>query len=217
MGQINYFAVGRGVDPHTFHRTTSFQDQLQGRLDSPTIRQSLYRLTPRFYITHIIFVFIANLGITCSVSTRLFEYPSCNLMHHTFYSNRSYLSYSFQPYETSLILNFHSAQSLHIIDQCYKLLWDSNPQTAITSSMNIILGIRLLHFCFQIPYIQVYLVSSIICNKGFPPNLGDSTMGFLAITLELSFSRLVQSANSVKNSVVPKYQRTFCFCGPRGS
>ena len=46
---------------------------------------------------------ISNLGITRSVSTRLLEYPSCNLMHHTFYSNRRYLSYPFQPYETSLI------------------------------------------------------------------------------------------------------------------
>lgn len=63
-----------------------------------------------------VLIIISNLGITRSVSTRILEYPSCNLMHHTFYSNRRYLSYPFHPYETSLIPIFarHSPYTLLI-------------------------------------------------------------------------------------------------------
>ena len=54
---MKLFAVGRGVDPHTFHRTTSFQDQLQGRLDSPTIRQSFYIDSHRNFTYHTLCLF----------------------------------------------------------------------------------------------------------------------------------------------------------------
>ena len=46
--------------------------------------------------------------------------------------------------------------------------------------------------------------------KRFPPNLGDSTMGFLAIAPELVF-KTDDIDQLCQNSVVPKCQRTFCF------
>ena len=74
-------------------------------------------------------------------------------MHHIFYSNRRYLSYPFQPYETSLTPIFARY----------------SPYTLLISA-GTFYGITYLHY---------------VPRKGFPPNLGNSTMGFLAIALKL--------------------------------
>ena len=47
-------------------------------------------------------------------------------------------------------------------------------------------------------------------RKRFPPNLGDSTMGFLAIAPGLVFNT-DDIDQLCQNSVIPKCQRTFCF------
>ena len=47
-------------------------------------------------------------------------------------------------------------------------------------------------------------------RKGFPPNLGDSTMGFLAIAPELVF-KTDDIDQLCQNSVVPKMSKNFLF------
>ena len=93
-------------------------------------------------------------------------------MHHTFYSNRSYLSYSFQPYETSLILNFRSVLSLHNIGLVYRDLQ-------------------------SVLYLYIFFICTVKVKR-ISPNLGDSTMGFLAIAPGLVFLRPMISTNSAK-------------------